>query len=158
MVEGPGMKVVVPRHVVANTLEHLKADGAHSREAVVLWLGRREPTRVIVDRALRPDQEAHSHIFRIPPMSMTKIMSQLRGEGLMIGVQIHTHPEEAFHSAADDAWAIVRHVGALSIVLPYFAQKSTVDSFFDNAATYVVVPDGSWKLVTAIEDHLELSP
>lgn len=152
------MKIVIPRSVVAASLTHLKSDGAHSREGVVLWLGRREGAGVAIERVLRPDQEARSDVFRIPAPSMAKIMSQLRTEGLMIGAQVHTHPQDAFHSAADDAWAIVRHVGALSLVLPRFALRTTLESFFDDAATYVMVPDGSWRAVTDISEHLEISP
>ena len=152
------MKLVVPRSVVAATLAHLKADGGHAREGVVLWLARRTQSVVHVAAAFRPEQEARADVFRIPPASMTAIMTRLRTDGLMIGAQVHTHPEEAFHSAADDAWAIVRHVGALSLVLPYFARSTTVESFFDDAATYVVEADGTWARVTDLGDHLEMTP
>jgi len=36
----------------------------------------------------------------------------------MVAAQVHSHPDEAFHSKGDDEWAIVRHEGALSIVVP----------------------------------------
>jgi hypothetical protein len=34
--------------------------------------------------------------------------------------RIHSHPVEAFHSAADNANPVLTHRGALSIVVPYF--------------------------------------
>lgn len=34
--------------------------------------------------------------------------------------RIHSHPAEAFHSAADDANPVLAHEGALSIVVPFF--------------------------------------
>jgi proteasome lid subunit RPN8/RPN11 len=150
------MKVTIPKSVVAVTLAYLKADGDHSREGVVLWLARREASQVDVVAALRPEQEARADVFRIPSASMSKIMTKLRNDGLMIGAQVHTHPYEAFHSAADDAWAIVRHVGALSLVLPHFATRTTLESFFDDAAIYVVDDNGAWARVMDLDDHLEI--
>jgi hypothetical protein len=34
--------------------------------------------------------------------------------------RIHSHPGEAFHSAADDGNPVLTHAGALSIVVPFF--------------------------------------
>jgi hypothetical protein len=71
----------------------------------------------------------------------------LRDRDLMVAAQVHTHPHEAFHSAADDRWAIVRHVGALSLVLPDFAQKTSIDSFLNEAAVFRLSDRNEWNLV-----------
>jgi hypothetical protein len=34
--------------------------------------------------------------------------------------RIHSHPDEAFHSPADNANPVLTHIGALSIVVPYY--------------------------------------
>ena len=52
--------------------------------------------------------------------------------------QVHSHPGEAFHSPADDRWAIPRQVGALSIVLPFFAAGISEETFFEQAAVFTL--------------------
>lgn len=42
------------------------------------------------------------------------------GPGELYVARIHSHPAEAFHSAADDANPALTHQGALSIVVPFF--------------------------------------
>lgn len=139
------MKLELPRSLLSFTLTSLSGDGALGRESVMLWLGRRSASRIVVVEAFRPEQWARADVFRIPQQSMAAIMQRLRERDLMIAAQIHTHPAEAFHSAADDAWAIVRHEGAVSIVLPRFARAVTPNSFFRDAATYVCSDRGSWR-------------
>ena len=72
-------------------------------------------------------------MFHIPPEGMTALYAELRHKRLMVAAQVHSHPQEAFHSKADDRWAIVRHEGALSLVVPHFAQATTLDRFLETS-------------------------
>ena len=63
---------------------------------------------------------------------------------LMVAAQVHTHPQEAFHSPADDHWAVLRHVGALSLVLPCFARDTTADTFVEQAKVYSLTQADEW--------------
>jgi len=94
--------------------------------------------------------------FRIPRESIEELFDVLRGRELMVAAQVHTHPESAFHSAADDRWAIVRHVGALSLVLPYFAQRTTTSTFFKDTAAFALSAENRWLLVDPDDIHLHL--
>ena len=69
----------------------------------------------------------------------------------MIAAQVHSHPEEAFHSKADDAWAIVRHINALSLVLPRFALETNLNSFVDDTKTYQLNPNNCWIQLSSNE-------
>jgi hypothetical protein len=71
-------------------------------------------------------------------------MDHLRSTRRRIVAQIHTHPGRAFHSEVDAEWAIVRHVGALSLVLPRFAVSTTPENFLDEVMTYEYSPAGDW--------------
>lgn len=51
----------------------------------------------------------------------------------ILGVQIHTHPTEAYHSDTDDAFPIVTERGALSIVVPDFCRRGLM---CDGVAAY----------------------
>jgi hypothetical protein len=62
----------------------------------------------------------------------------------MVAAQVHTHPKLAFHSAADDKWAIVRHVGALSLVLPYFSLRTNVENFVQHTVTFSMNAENDW--------------
>jgi proteasome lid subunit RPN8/RPN11 len=136
--------VICPISVVEETLAHLKLAGGSDRECIVLWLARREVDRVRILEARRPEQTARRDRFRIPPVEMTKLRAHLRQNRLLIAAQVHSHPAEAFHSAADDEGAIIRHVGALSFVVPWFARQVTSSSFMLDVALYELQEGNRW--------------
>lgn len=141
------LPVLVTNQHIEETLQHLQAAGQGRVECVVLWLARYDEDAIRVQRVYRPDQEAKADVFKIPSASMQKIMSILAAEDLMIGAQVHSHPFEAFHSRADDVWAIVRHVGALSLVVPYFAAETVSSSFLADTKTFTLIPGNHWQEV-----------
>ena len=127
------------------TLEILRAGGLRGHERVALWLA---PTvgKLRVSEVFEPEQETAKDYFRLPPRSMGALMTHLRTGRLKVVAQIHTHPGRAYHSDVDAEWAIIRHVGALSLVLPRFASATTVENFQDEAMTYACAPGGDWIL------------
>lgn len=129
---------------ISQTLDFLQEAGRSRQECVVLWLGRRRGTHIEVCEVLYPLQNAHADMFHLPPASMNKIMEYLRQNRIMIAAQVHSHPKQAFHSPADDMWAIIRHVGAVSIVLPDFALHTTLATFFHDAAFFNLSPENRW--------------
>jgi hypothetical protein len=133
---------------------------AEGRECVVLWLGKREAGVQRVLEVYRPIQRAAADYFEIPRNGMVELMNRLRTHGLFVASQVHTHPEEAFHSLADDRWAIVRHQGALSLVLPWFATTTTLDNFLDVAAVFQLGTSDAWLQVedTVLRDALRIVP
>lgn len=133
---------------------------AGQRECVLLWLGRRAAgVQRILDVYL-PMQNSAVDYFEIPRQGMAALMGRLRTEALYVVSQVHTHPHEAFHSSADDRWAIVRHVGALSIVLPFFAQSTTPENFLQQAAVFQLDDANDWNRVGSEEIplHLRITP
>lgn len=139
--------LIVPKDVVLQTITHLQTAGQRRSECVVLWLAKRSTGQVIVSEAYRPMQHAASDIFRIPPQGMKALMAYLGEKGLYIGAQVHSHPQEAFHSRADDAWAIIRHVGAISIVVPYFATGTNVQNFTATSAAFELTTANKWQQI-----------
>lgn len=139
------MSIIICREqVIEQTLAILKEAGRTRQECLVLWLGERRNDSIVVRGVMRPVQIAGLDFFRIPPQSMRSIMKQLRKDRLVIAAQVHTHPLEAFHSVADNRWAIVRHVGALSFVVPYFAESTTVANFFNASALFTLDKNNRW--------------
>jgi len=135
----------VPVSIVESTLTSLRRAGDRQSEGVVLWLGRREPDGVIVTEAYVPEQEAAHDFFRIPPPAMAALLAHLGDTGTLIAAQVHSHPEEAFHSRTDDRWAIVRHLGALSVVVPRFANQTSVGNFLRQVAIFRLNHANQWR-------------
>jgi len=134
---------------IRQTISLLRRAG--HRECVLLWLGRRETGVQHIVEVYRPTQKASIDYFEIPRNGMADLMARLRTQGLYVASQVHTHPGEAFHSWADDRWAIVRHRGALSIVLPEFARTTTQENFLLEAAVYQLNPLNEWIRVESQE-------
>lgn len=137
------------RQHVDDTVRHLQKAGRRRMECVVLWLGRPRSGVTEIAECYRPLQTARADQFRIPPNGMTALQAKLRAERLMVAAQVHSHPREAFHSRADDAWAIVRHEGALSLVVPDFAQQVTAANFMDLTKVYRFSSSAKWCEVTS---------
>jgi proteasome lid subunit RPN8/RPN11 len=134
-----------PAPLIDETLEALRDAGRRGKERVVLWLA---PRRLIegptIAEVYVPLQEACEDYFRIPPEGMTALMAHLRSRRLALLVQVHSHPGRAFHSRADDLWAVVRHEGGLSIVVPEFAAGISAANFTAKAAVFRLSSEDRW--------------
>jgi len=133
---------------------------AGEQECVLLWLGRREGDMQTIVDVYQPEQIGTIDYFEIPRSGMAGLMTRLRTHGLYVVSQVHTHPQDAFHSATDDRWAIVRHVGALSIVLPRFAVSTTLENFLEQAAVFELDESNSWNQVASelVPAKLRIAP
>ncbi|OWK24736.1 hypothetical protein AJ87_18485 [Rhizobium yanglingense] len=138
-------RIKVGRSVVASTIERLQAGGRIGHERAVVWLGSGADR---IDELYEPRQRTRADQFYFDRQSMQMLLAHLREKRLRVLAQVHSHPGRAFHSEADDEWAIVRHAGALSLVLPRFAQEATVDNFLGLAATYVLSTQNRWEEAT----------
>jgi hypothetical protein len=63
--------------------------------------------------------------------------------GLILAVQVHSHPTDAYHSKTDDAYPMVTLVGGLSGVVPDFGDGG-IDRL-DDWAWYRLTGSGEWK-------------
>jgi len=138
--------LVLPALVLSDTLDMLRAGGRLGHERVALWLAPASPAAVGISEVYEPEQETARDYFHLPPASLKALMSRLRAGRMKVAAQIHTHPAAAFHSEADARWAIVRHVGALSLVLPRFAEATTLATFVTEVKTYELAEGGEWIL------------
>lgn len=141
------MLIDCPSDVILTTLTLLRKAGRKRREGIVLWLGQRADDHIQVSDAYQPLHTSKADMFHITPAGMNALHRELRHRRRMVAAQVHTHPGRAYHSKADDEWAIVRHVGALSLVLPDFAFGATVETFLELTKVYRFSADGYWLLV-----------
>ena len=145
-------RVICPRTIIDDTLGSLRSAGETGKEQAIFWLSQRGRCEdfEIVDM-LVPRQETAEDFFYIPPHAMKEMMANLRSRRLSLRTQIHSHPQAAFHSRADNKWAIVRHEGALSLVVPYFAANVTLPNFMESIAAYRLRSNDRWVNVPGVE-------
>lgn len=140
-------KLSIRAALVAKTIEVLQEGCKQECETVVFWLGKGD----VVDEVYRPEQSVAVDYFHLPGSSMRALMDYLKKDRRRILAQVHSHPGQAFHSKADDKWAVIRHQGALSLVLPTFASKTTVQNFFEQSATYTLSAEDEWHEVDTLD-------
>jgi proteasome lid subunit RPN8/RPN11 len=126
--------------LVEQTFAVLQEGGTRRCETVVFWLGKGST----VDEVYRPEQSVSIDYFHLPSESMRSLMNYLKRDRRRILAQVHSHPGDAFHSKADDDWAVIRHEGALSLVLPRFASTAMLHNFSEQTATFSLSPDDKW--------------
>ncbi len=122
----PVRHVTVKRETIEQMLETMREFGSHGWEVLVLWLGEIEPgqgkARVI--QAFVPKQKPISSEngvgYFVGGETLFQLNRDLSETGLRLVAQVHSHPREAFHSEADDRYAIVTAEGGLSLVVPDF--------------------------------------
>lgn len=144
----PGKKLQmlkISRSQLQESLDSLKL--SRQKEKVLLWFGEKTNDESIVLEVFEPIQFATSNYFEIPQEGIQEIMDKVKKEKRIVLAQIHSHPDLAFHSIADDKKAIPRHEGAYSLVLPKFASETNIKNFHKKVATYRLNNKNLWLKV-----------
>jgi hypothetical protein len=112
--------IYIPAHFIADTFAIFRDCGGGQRECIVYWLG---PINLpdIVDEIIHPHHVAIHSGYEIDDQWLTELGFELAKRQKSVRIQLHTHPQEAFHSATDDHWALVHTPGFLSLVIPDYA-------------------------------------
>ena len=125
--KGNSLKYNMSRSILQESAVTLRSLSVGIRESVILWIGAADDTNARVRGITVPKQFTSADHFEVPLEERLKLAQQLAYSGEKLLVQLHTHPGEAFHSLADDRLALPRHTGALSIVVPNFAEEWSGD-------------------------------
>lgn len=131
----------VPAAALKETQDFLRLAGRRNREGVALWIGKQSPDAFVITRVIIPRQSASRYHFEVPLDERIRIVLSLREEELVVA-QVHSHPEEAFHSPTDDRKAIVDRRWALSIVVPDFCKEELQD--LSTSATFALRGQLDW--------------
>lgn len=117
-------RVTIDPEVLGVTLSSLRECGKHGYEGLVLWLGEVHAKAACVSRVIVPDQKPISNEsgvgYFVEGSTLFKLNRALALSGLRLIAQVHSHPTDAYHSKADDRYAIVTAEGGLSLVVPNF--------------------------------------
>lgn len=120
---------VIPRDVTRLTDDLLRTAGQEGLEAFVLWSGLTNGGRFSVTSVHHPRQTSYKLpeglCVRVDGDALHRLNIELFERRELLGVQVHTHPTDAYHSDTDDTYPIVTQLGGLSIVVPEFARDGT---------------------------------
>lgn len=116
----------VQASVVSATVEAIRMVGRDGYEAFVLWSGRRDNDAFTVAQLHFPEQTSFKCDtglgVRIDGSELHRLNVWLYETQQVIGVQVHSHPHDAYHSETDDTYPIATLDGSLSVVLPFFGR------------------------------------
>lgn len=119
-------RITVRRITIDKMLATMREFGANGWELLVLWVGEIEPSgeSAHVVQAFVPKQKALTSEdgvgYFVSGETLFELNRALAETGLRLIAQVHSHPHMAYHSEADDRYAIVTAEGGYSLVVPEF--------------------------------------
>lgn len=126
-------KIYIPYSCIKESYEIMRNAGKNGKEAVALFVGEIKNTVFIVQKTIVPKQKPYSSalglMYDVSSEELLQLNLYLHRTNLKIIAQIHSHPNEAFHSPTDNSYSIVPTIGGLSIVVPEFA-SGPIDAKF----------------------------
>lgn len=116
----------VPQEILDHADEALREAGREHLERFVLWSGVEEGAVFHVRSSHVPAQTAYRTkdglLVEVEGPALHRLNVWLHEHSEVLAAQVHAHPRRAYHSETDDTYPIVTELGALSIVVPDFAQ------------------------------------
>ena len=139
------------------TEEAIRSAGQDGFESFVLWSGTRDDDTFCVATVHIPEQTSCKQdgglCVRVGGPELHRLNVWLYKAQQVIGVQIHSHPADAYHSETDDTYPIATLDGSLSIVLPYFGRDGWESC---DIAAYRLGQDGWGELTGPLSDLIEV--
>jgi hypothetical protein len=137
--------VIVPREVLDDGHEFMRAAGLRGNEGIVLWVGQKDgPTFHVTTLAIpkqRGIRTADGICAVIEGPELARLNMELYKSKLQLIAQVHSHPGAAYHSTTDDEFAVATRIGCFSLVVPDFATRPFS---FAEAAIYRINSAGQW--------------
>ena len=142
---------------ICETVEAIRSAGQDGYELFVIWSGARVGDTFTVAKVHVPEQISYKSddglCVRVDGSELHRLNVWLYEAQQVIGVQVHSHPTDAYHSETDDTYPIATLEGNLSIVLPYFGRDGWESS---GIAVYRLERDGWRELTCPINDLIEV--
>ena len=123
----------------------------------VIWSGTRDGDVFTIAKVHVPKQVSYKLdgglCVRIDGSELHRLNVWLYEAQQVVGVQVHSHPADAYHSDTDNAYPVATLDGSLSIVLPYFGRDDWESS---DIAAYRLEQDGWNELSGPLSDLIEV--
>lgn len=138
------MTYVLSRNLLEHTFKIFNECGCGQRECQVLWTSSWQSPDIITN-IFHSKHGSHRYNFEVDSSWLNKLWLDLAEMEHGIRFQVHTHPNEAFHSSTDDEFPIIHSTGFLSLVIPDFATGSAT---LERAFLTRIHEDGNWREVS----------
>lgn len=133
---------------VRKTVTAVRSAGQEGYEIFVVWSGTSNSDAFDVREVHVPRQTSYrlesGLCVRVGGSELHRLNMWLYEAHQVVGVQIHSHPADAYHSETDDAYPVATLEGSLSIVLPYFGKEGWES---EGIAAYRLI-GGRWLEIT----------
>ncbi len=150
-------KFRIEASVIRETEKAIRSAGQDGYESFVLWSGTRHGDTFTVAKVHIPKQTSYKLnvglCVRVDGSELHSLNVWLYEAQQVIGVQVHSHPTDAYHSETDDTYPIATLAGSLSIVLPFFGRDGWESS---DIAAYRLGQDGWVELTGSLSDLIEV--
>ena len=150
-------RVRVPASTLHETEDAIRSAGYDGFELFVLWSGTRDGATFTVATVHVPEQTSYKLYtglcVRVDGSELHRLNVWLYEAQQVIGVQVHGHPGDAYHSDTDDTYPIATLDGSLSIVLPFFGRDGWESR---DIAAYRLGEYGWVELAGPISDLIEV--
>ena len=142
----------IDREVVAQT-ERAVLVGQHEVFAIWTSIKQLQAGDLSVDRCIVPAQTPGVSAGGVWVHSAGNELQRIQLENFRDGrrsvIQLHTHPgADVRMSELDRTWEVVRHVGALSIIVPFYGRDGLA---LTNGANVYEREESDWRLWTSSE-------
>ena len=142
---------------IRETVEAIRSAGQDGYELFVIWSGTRDDAVFTVTKVHIPDQTSYKLdaglCVKVDGSELHRLNVWLYEAQQVIGVQVHSHPADAYHSATDDTYPIATLEGSLSVVLPFFGRDGWESC---DIAAYRLEQGGWLKLIGPLSEWIEV--
>lgn len=113
-------RLVLSEACVVGLRECLAPETRQRHEGIAYLYGLTDGTTTLVVGAARPQARTSPGSFEVSSVAVARVLRAIDLAGLQLVGQAHSHPEDAYHSAGDEAGARMAYQGFVSIVLPHY--------------------------------------
>ena len=114
----PELTLVITAKCCDQLAELLRQDICRRHEGVIYFIGLTTGTTTVALSGMLPQAISTPGSFEVPASEMRKVVQVATESGLQVVGQLHTHPEQAYHSDGDLGGMRNRYPGYFSIVAP----------------------------------------
>jgi hypothetical protein len=137
--QAPTSPLVMTKDVLYDARTFFEDRGTQGLEGTAMIKSGARMDLVVPRQNARRDAYGHVNV-EVPREGQMDLAGALGADELYVA-RIHSHPGDAFHSAADDSNPVITFDGGLSIVVPYFGLG--LRRGLDACAIYVF-GNGNW--------------
>lgn len=122
-------RLLVSSAILDRSAELLEPFRKRELEGCLLWFGYvLDATTCVISTCVCPMQQSYPTYYEISASAMRDVRRQVRPYGLLMLVQIHSHPTRAFFSNWDEDHALNNRAGALNMVIPNYGNAQWIDT------------------------------